>query len=164
MVDWLMAANRQTTQSSYQSAWRGWCNWCIRGGADPKSPSVNEILSYLSGIFSACKSYSTITVHKSMLSSTLTLLEGREVGRHPLVMALMRGIYNSAPPRPRYSSTWDVHQVLNYFSERHNASLVFGRSVYQGGYTNSSGYDDALLRNIIDLYLFGKIRTVRDLV
>ena len=36
----------------------------------------------------------------------------------------MRGIYNSAPPKPRYSYTWDINQVLNYFSDQINSSLI----------------------------------------
>jgi len=36
------------------------------------------------------------------------------VGRHPLVSQLLKGIYNSRPPQPRYSTTWDVDIVVQY--------------------------------------------------
>ena len=33
-----------------------------------------------------------------------------------LVSRFMKGIFNSNPPTPRYSATWDVDIVLKYFS------------------------------------------------
>ena len=33
---------------------------------------------------------------------------------HPLVTRFMRGVFNSRPPQPRYTTTWDVTDVLNY--------------------------------------------------
>ena len=36
------------------------------------------------------------------------------MGKHPLVTRMMKGIYNSRPPTPRYTSSWDVGQVTRY--------------------------------------------------
>lgn len=36
------------------------------------------------------------------------------MGQHPLVVALMRGAFNTKPPRPKYDSTWDVSGLLDY--------------------------------------------------
>ena len=41
---------------------------------------------------------------------------GVVVGKHPLVVRLMRGVYNARPPQPTYSTTWDVGQVLHHIS------------------------------------------------
>ena len=36
------------------------------------------------------------------------------VGRHPLVQRLIKGVFQTRPSLPRYKSTWDTSQVLNY--------------------------------------------------
>ena len=36
------------------------------------------------------------------------------IGKHPPITLMMRGVYNTRPPQPKYSSTWDVGQVLRY--------------------------------------------------
>lgn len=41
-------------------------------------------------------------------------IDGVVIGKHPLVSRLMRGIFNSRPPQPRYSYAWDVGRVLEY--------------------------------------------------
>ncbi len=41
-------------------------------------------------------------------------VEGQQVGKHPMVSRLMRGIYSKRPPTPKYSSTWDVRLVTSY--------------------------------------------------
>ena len=41
-------------------------------------------------------------------------IEGTPLGKHPLVTRLLKGIYNSRPPQPRYSATWDVDVVIRY--------------------------------------------------
>ena len=38
------------------------------------------------------------------------------MGQHPLVIRLMKGIANERPPKPRYTTTWDVAKVTTYLS------------------------------------------------
>ena len=38
------------------------------------------------------------------------------VGQHEIVSRYMMGLFNSRPPLPRYTSTWDVDVVLKYLS------------------------------------------------
>jgi hypothetical protein len=49
-----------------------------------------------------------------MLSMTVEKIEGFEVGKHPLVVRIMRGIFSSKPPSAKYSSFLDMNVVLNY--------------------------------------------------
>ena len=41
-------------------------------------------------------------------------IDGMVIGKYPLVSRLMRGIFNSRPPQPKYSSAWNVDRVLDY--------------------------------------------------
>lgn len=61
-----------------------------------------------------------------MLSSTLDPIEGLQIGKHPLILKLMKGIYNSNPPKSRYEYTWDVSIVINHLSQLKNENLAIG--------------------------------------
>jgi hypothetical protein len=52
-----------------------------------------------------------------MLSSTLNLTASglKDVKKHPLVVQLMKGIYQGKPPIPKYNATWDPAVVINHF-------------------------------------------------
>ena len=41
-----------------------------------------------------------------MLSATLEKMEGYDVGKHPLVIEIMLGIFIFNPPKPRYFETF----------------------------------------------------------
>jgi hypothetical protein len=49
-----------------------------------------------------------------MLSGTLEQMEGYDIGKHPLIIKLMQGIFNSSPPKPKYTRFWDVDVVLRH--------------------------------------------------
>ena len=76
------------------------------------SNSIIQFVEFLAHLFTSGKSYSTINICRSSLSSTLELVDGSNIGKHPLVCRLMRAIYNQNPPRPKYNSTWNVDTVL----------------------------------------------------
>lgn len=60
-----------------------------------------------------------------MLSSTLGLgpLGPSEIGKHPLVTKLLKGIYNARPPAPRYANTWDPAHILAHFDAMATTTL-----------------------------------------
>ena len=69
---------------------------------------------FLSSQFEAGLEYRALNVYHSGLSATHPHIEGYNVGEHPLVVQLLRGIFNSRPPTPRYTYTWDVSTVKSY--------------------------------------------------
>ena len=36
------------------------------------------------------------------------------MGQSPLVCSLLAGVFNKRPPQPRYTSIWDVDQVITF--------------------------------------------------
>jgi hypothetical protein len=61
-----------------------------------------------------------------MLSSTLGMLDGFDLGKHPLVVKLMRGAYNKKPPSPKHSNFWEVDIVIEFLiSLEPNRNLPF---------------------------------------
>ena len=69
--------------------------------------SVEYILEFLSSEFNLGRAYRTLNVYRSAISSTHPKIDLVRVGKHPLVVQLLKGPYNLRLPLPRYSSTWD---------------------------------------------------------
>jgi hypothetical protein len=59
----------------------------------------------------SCYKYST---YCSALFSVLPPISGKPVGQHPIIVRLLKGIFNKNPPLPRYTATWNVGTVLTY--------------------------------------------------
>lgn len=128
LVELLVAGSRASTLSTYESAWRTWATWCYQRGEDPLSTTLAFVLEFLANLHGAGKSYSTINVHRSMLSKTLPHFEGHPVGSHPLVKGLLSGCFNINPPKPRYNSSWDPNVVVSYMASLgENSSLPLSK-------------------------------------
>ena len=72
------------------------------------------MLNFLASQFEAGLEYRTLNVYRSALSATHPQIDGYNVGEHPLVVQLLKGIFNSRPPAPRYTYTWEVRTVTSY--------------------------------------------------
>ena len=105
---------RSSTKLQYESAWKSWTSWCSGQQVNPLSPTVADLVNFLAKAHSNEKSYSTLNTYRSALSSALPRIEGHVAGQHPLIVRLMRGVFNTTPPKPRYSKTWKVSIVLDY--------------------------------------------------
>jgi len=121
-IDLVLSSSRKNTTAAYQSAWNAWRDWCLPRNQDPLSASPAIVTNFLAD-FSVGRSYSSVNVARSMLSSTLSLDLGGSVGKDPLVVNLLRGLYNKSPPTPKYIATWNPDTVLNYFDAHANADL-----------------------------------------
>ena len=86
----------------------------IEWGSDPFSGPVSEVVNFLANLYSEGYKYNSLNSYRSAISSVHERVEGYNVGQHPLVTRLLKGIFNERPPLPKYSSTWDVQVVLNY--------------------------------------------------
>jgi len=58
--------------------------------------------------------YHSINTLRSAFSATHPQVDEVNVGSHPLVQRLLKGIFNSRPPAPHYNGTWDVSIVVRY--------------------------------------------------
>ena len=114
VVGLLMEGSRKATHAAYESAWNSWCRWASGKHTDPLRSSLDGVLSYLTALHARGLAHATINLHRSMLSDMLPRIEGFPVGQHPTVVRLLRGCYNTNPPRPRYASTWDPKSVFDF--------------------------------------------------
>ncbi|XP_040066984.1 uncharacterized protein LOC120840475 [Ixodes scapularis] len=105
------ASWRRGTQLTYTSCWRRWERWCHSRTVDPFSPTLAQVLNFLASLFKEGLAYRTIGCYRSALSQILQNYDGRPLGEHPAVVRLMKGVFNSNPPKPRYPTTWKVETV-----------------------------------------------------
>ena len=123
-IELFLAGCRSNTNAAYESAWVNWRNWCVERNSDPLRSDLALILAFLAQLHAFGKSYSTINLHRSMLSTTLPSIDGIPIGQHPLVIRLLKGCYNRNPPKPRYDSTWDPSRVIQFMSSLGNNELI----------------------------------------
>jgi hypothetical protein len=80
-----------------EGTWNGWRAWCLRQSEDPLSPGLNKVLDFLAMLCEEGKAYRTINVCRSI---SLKAIDCFDVGKHSMVMKVMRRIYNVKPPAP----------------------------------------------------------------
>ena len=88
------------------------------------SPDLAGVLDFLSSMAKEGKAYRTISLYRSMLSSTLKEIDGHKIGSHPLVVRLLKGVFNLNPPRAKYTHFWDQNVVLKYLETLGRSELL----------------------------------------
>ena len=76
-----------------------------------------EVLEYLASLFEQGYEYRTIGCHRSAISAYHEHVDGKPIGQHPDVCALVNGVFNNRPPQPRYSFIWDVQIILDFIKK-----------------------------------------------
>lgn len=114
-MNMIPAAHRQSTKQQYLAYIRKWEKYCSRTNITYCKANVTSVLEFLASLhYDEGLSYSAINCARFALSAYLWQgSERHSVGSHPLVTKLMRGIFNTNPPRTRYSHTWDLSVVLH---------------------------------------------------
>ena len=113
-----MAGLANSSQSQYDShlkAFKGFCE--SERFPDYLHAPVNVCIEFLTSLFKAGKSYSTINSARSALSHFVQLKDcpdNLDFGKHPLTTKFMKGVFKLRPPKPKYDSTWDAKIVLDH--------------------------------------------------
>lgn len=107
-----LASISNATIAQYAKPLRLWWHFCRQRGAPCFSPSVSQVLDFLSSLLPDVRSYSTLNTYRSAVS----LLSPDEVGSHALVRRFLRGVAALKPQRPRYDFVWDPSPVLSYLA------------------------------------------------
>ena len=118
VINLLLQSWRQATERSYSSAWGKWSKWCTVRRVNPLQASLGEILRFLADSFQEGLQYRTINTYRSAISMTHDSIDGCLIGQHPTVSRMMKGIFQSRPPLPRYQVTWPVATVTAYLRQQ----------------------------------------------
>ena len=74
------------------------------------------MLSFLHSLYKRNLGYSAINVARSVLS-TFLFVDNQAVGKHPLVIRYLKGVFQARPALPKYSFTWDAGKVIKHLSK-----------------------------------------------
>lgn len=99
---------RETPPNQYASTYRRWTGGCAEREVNHISASSSYIINFLAGEFQEGKQYCTLNVFRSAILMTYPVIHSVRFGEHPMIFQLLKGIFNSRPPQPRYSFTWEV--------------------------------------------------------
>lgn len=110
----LMSSWKRGTKKQYNVFIKRWFSYCSERKIDSFSPTLEEVIEFLTQQFQNGLGYDSLNTARGALSSLGLNFEGFKVGSHPLVIRYMKGIFVLKPPKPRYVVTWDVNQVLSY--------------------------------------------------
>ena len=89
-------------------------HWCSQWHSNPFSGSVSGTANFLVFLYEEGYQYNLVNAYRSAISSVHEKVDGVEVGQHPIITRLLRGIYSDRLPLPRYLVTWDVQTILDY--------------------------------------------------
>ena len=115
--DLLLSSWRNKTNSSYNSHFSKWANWCQQRDRNPTAGPVEDVVNFLADLFKQGYKYNSLNSYRSAISSVHEKVEGQSIGQHPLVSRVLKGAFNEKPPMPRYSHFWDVGSVLRYIKQ-----------------------------------------------
>lgn len=126
VVQLITEANSEGTLRQYQSAWGKWAHFCDSRNLDanPNSPNIENIAAFLTSKYEEGIQYNQLNKYRSALSSFMPKLDGNTVGQHPTIEKLLKAFYKKVPPRPRYSTTWNIDSVLQYWKARPDEGLT----------------------------------------
>ena len=109
----LTASWRNGTQKDYSSKFKKFSSWCSRREIDTYTASLAQCADFLTSLFHDGLQYRTIAGYRSMLSAVLPPIDNIQVGQHPYIIRLLKGVFNLRPPRVNLLPEWDLPKVLN---------------------------------------------------
>ena len=90
----LLASWQQKSSKSYDLLFRKWVDWCNKRHSDPVSGPISEVVNLLAHMFEEGYQYHSLNAYRSAISSVHEKADGYEVGQHPLVSRLLKGVFN----------------------------------------------------------------------
>ena len=108
-----MSSWRTNTKKQYQSYIAKWLKFCCKEHSDPLSPTVVDVVNFLTECFDAGLGFSAISTARSALATFITI-EGVPIGQHAVISRLVKGIFTARPALPKTTVVWDTEIVLSY--------------------------------------------------
>ena len=122
---------RVKSDSLLRGGWHGFCSqWQIH----PLSPTILNVIAYLTTMYDRGFQYNTIAAATSILSGVLHIPGVTSISSHPLIIRLLKGMFHVRPPTPRYEFIWDTDLVLTYLQIitefRHISKPTYSENCY----------------------------------
>ena len=123
-IDIIMFSWRSNTSKKYNTYIKQWIEFCEKSNRDFQNAAIQDGLDFLKNLFEHKKNYSTISCTRSALSLFMNTGNNVEFGKQLTVQKYIRGIFHLRPNLLKYTFTWDVRKLLDYYrSQLNNTEL-----------------------------------------
>ena len=109
---------RTGSSNTYERYWGPWAKWCQERQINPFDPPINIVVDYLVHMFEQGTATSSIGVARSAISAFAVPRDDMPVGQSRRIKELMRAFKNIRPMRARYSVTWSIDSLLQYWNRQ----------------------------------------------
>uniref|UniRef100_A0A8D8QTA7 Core-binding (CB) domain-containing protein n=1 Tax=Cacopsylla melanoneura TaxID=428564 RepID=A0A8D8QTA7_9HEMI len=106
----LQSAWRKSTLSSYKAPWQRWSSWSSKAKVSLNNPSPQDLARFLSYLHSENFAYSTILVHKSVVTTIANPARASELSGHPIVRQVLKAISIKSVSESR--EIWDISTLI----------------------------------------------------
>ena len=118
-MDILLHSWSSGTKKQYYVYLNKWISFALEHNVDICTPSVGQVLDFLTFLFDNGASYSALNTARSALAVVVTLKDNSAgLGDHPLIKRFFKGVFKTRPSFPRYKQTWNVSTVLSYLRKK----------------------------------------------
>lgn len=114
-MEFMQYAWRKSTKKVYSTYLKKWTTFCIIRDYDMYHPEQGQVIDFLIRLAKKGAAYKTVNIARCALSAVLPTVNNMTIGCEEMVGWTVRGVNNFNPPKPRYTSFWDVNLVLNLF-------------------------------------------------
>ena len=123
-AEYLRLRWRTGSRKTYEAYWRSWAKWCNSRQIDPFEAPIPKIAEYLIQLFESGTATSSLGVARSAISAFASHRRGAPIGQSRRIIELMRAFKNLRPARARYSVTWSIDKILEYWNRQPENSLL----------------------------------------
>lgn len=114
-VDIIISSLSNSSLKQYCCAFKKWWLFCAQHKVDLFSNNIPLILEFFTSQFKAGAGYSSLNT----LRSALALILGKRFSSDERVIRFLKGVFKTKPPLPKYQSTWNPNQVLDFVGSWH---------------------------------------------
>ena len=123
----MLRARRGSTNRLYGTYLRKWADYCDIRSINYHSPSIPEELEFLQQLLQephSHRDYSALCTARSALNAVLILPNGQKFWDHPHVKQFIKGVFNTDPPKPGYTTTWDPNVITKMLKSWYPATKL----------------------------------------
>lgn len=116
---------RSGSRKTYETYWRGFSRWTAQRDIDPFSASPAQVADYLVHLFhDRDLATSSVGIARSAISCFAKPYKGAPLGEHRRICDLIKAFRNIRPPLARYSATWSIDCLVDYWDLQPENSLL----------------------------------------
>ena len=116
-TDLILKSWRQSTLKQYVVYAKLWYRFAMQG----LRPTLRNIVEFLVHLHSKGFTHDQIC---SARSAVAVISDVENIGKHPDIKRLMKGLFESNPTYPKYTCVWDVQILFNYLRKLPHQSVL----------------------------------------